>query len=274
MQLGIFAKTFAGTDPDDVLRQVAAAGYACTQFNMACTGLPSMPDSIPPQVQASVAAAAARHTIAIAAVSGTYNMIHPDPAVRAKGLARLEILLAAAPEMETALVTLCTGTRDPADQWRHHPDNASPEAWRDLLAEMTKAAEMAERHGVDLGIEPERANVVRDAAQAKRLIDEIGSPRLRIVLDPANLVEADDALPWRETIARAVDLLAPHLVMAHAKDRAADNSFATVGQGAVDFGHYIGCLRGAGFDGPLVTHGLEASEAASVADFLRRTLDA
>jgi sugar phosphate isomerase/epimerase len=274
MQLGIFAKTFPGTDPDAVLAQVAAAGFACTQFNMACAGLAAMPDSIPAGVPAAVAAAARRGGVTIAAVSGTYNMIHPDPALRAAGLARLGALLAAAAPMGTRLVTLCTGTRDPADQWRHHPDNATPQAWADLLAEMAKALDLAEHYGVDLGIEPERANVVRDAAQARRLIAELASPRLRIVLDPANLVEADDDAPWRDTIARAVDLLAPRIVMAHAKDRAADNAFATVGQGAVDFPHYLRCLRDAGFDGPLVTHGLDASEAPEVAAFLRRTLDA
>ena len=55
-----------------------------------------------------------------------------------------------------------------------------------------------------------------------RLIDELKSPRLRIVLDPANLFEI--ALP-RESqviIARAVDLLGDRIVMAHAKDRRAN----------------------------------------------------
>ena len=272
MRLGIFAKTFPGSDPDTVLRQ--AAEYSCVQFNMACAGLPAMPDAIDPAVCASIVAAARRNSVAIVALSGTYNMIHPDPAVRAAGLARLDVMLGAAAAMEVSLVTLCTGTRDATDQWRHHPDNASPEAWRDLNAEMTQAVALADRHGVDLGIEPERANVVRDAAAAKRLLDEQGFSRLRIVLDPANLVEADDAVPWHDTIAHAVALLGPHIAMAHAKDRAANNGFATVGRGAIDFRHFIGCLRNAKFDGPLVTHGLAANEAAGVATFLRGVLDA
>ncbi len=274
MRLGIFAKTFPGPDPDAVLGQVAAAGYACTQFNMACAGLPAMPNAISPAVCASIVEAARRNGVAVVALSGTYNMIHPDPAVRAAGLARLDVMLAAAAAMGVPLVTLCTGTRDPTDQWRHHPDNASPEAWCDLNVEMARAIALADRHGVDLGIEPERANVVRDAAAAKRLLDELGSARLRIVLDPANLVEADDPDPWRDTIAGAVELLGPQIAMAHAKDRSADNGFATVGRGAIDFPHFIDCLRGQKFDGPLVTHGLAADEAAGVATMLRGLVDA
>jgi hypothetical protein len=37
----------------------------------------------------------------------------------------------------------------------------------------------------------------------------------------------------------------------------------------VDFGHFVRMLRGAAFDGPLVTHGLSEAEAAGVASFLR-----
>ena len=151
MQLGIFAKTFDTTGALPTLQAVAGAGYATAQFNLACLGLPSMPDAIPPGVAAEIAAAAAATGVSIAAVSGTYNMIHPDPAVRAAGLRRLEVLAAACRPMGTRLVTLCTGTRDPDDQWRWHPDNARPQAWRDLRAEMDKAVAIAERFDLALG---------------------------------------------------------------------------------------------------------------------------
>jgi hypothetical protein len=51
-----------------------------------------------------------------------------------------------------------------------------------------------------------------------------------------------------DLVARAVDLLADRIRMAHAKDRDAAGGFATAGQGVIDFGHFIGCLRAAGFD--------------------------
>lgn len=268
MRLGIFAKTFPGSDPETVLRAARGAGYACVQYNMACSGLPSMPDAVPDTVAAAIRQAAGNSGIAITALSGTYNMIHPDPAVRAKGMQRLAVLIEAAVAMGTQVVTLCTGTRDPDDQWRDHPGNGAPDAWADLLAEMSKAAALAEAAGIRLGIEPEMANVVSSAEKARTLIDTIASPSLAIVLDPANLFEVADAAIRRDVVARAVDLLADRIQMAHAKDRDAQGGFATAGKGVIDFGHFIGCLRGAGFDGDLVTHGLAASEAPGVAEFL------
>lgn len=269
MRVGIFAKTFPGTDPAAVLGAVRAAGYDCAQFNMACAGLPAMPDAIPDAVLADIRRAAASSGVGLVALSGTYNMIHPDRAVRAQGLARLKVMLAAARALGIGLVTLCTGTRDAEDQWRHHPDNRSPDAWADLLREMAQAVAMAEAAGVDLGIEPEQANVVASAADARRLIDTLASRHVRIVLDPANLFEAADRARARAVVASAIDLLGDRIALAHAKDRLADGRFATAGTGVVDFPDFVAQLRAAGFDGPVVTHGLLAAEAPGVASFLK-----
>ena len=269
MRLGIFAKTFAGADPATVMGAARAAGFDAVQYNMACSGLAAMPDELTGAQVAAVADASRAAGVAVAAVSGTYNMIHPDPAVRAAGLRRLAVLIDHAAGMGTGMVTLCTGTRDAEDQWRHHPDNATPEAWRDLMEEMGKACALAEARGVRLGVEPELANVVDGARSARRLIDELGSPAVAIVLDPANLFEVADGAERARLVEEAVDLLGDRIAMAHAKDRHADGRFATAGKGVIDFAHFLRVLRGAGFDGDLVTHGLAAEEAAGVAAYLR-----
>jgi sugar phosphate isomerase/epimerase len=274
MRIGIFAKTFPGTEPRTVLAAVAGAGFAATQYNMACSGLASMPDAVDDTLADAVRDAAQGSKVEIVALSGTFNMIHPDMAVRDAGLRSLAELTKAASRMRAPLVTLCTGTRDAADQWRGHPDNARPEAWRDLLASMERALELAEAAGVDLGVEPELANVIDSADKARLLINEMKSPRLKIVFDAANLFDVVDADERRTIIARGVALLADRIALAHAKDRNADGSFATAGKGVIDFRHYTGELRRNGFDGPLVTHGLRADEAAGVAAFLRDTLAA
>lgn len=268
MQRGIFAKTFAGGDPLTVLRAARAAGYVAVQYNMACSSLPALPQSVPDGTAEAIRDAADATGVAVAAISATYNMIHPDPAVRRRGHDSLREIAAVARTVGAPLLTLCTGTRDPLDQWRGHPDNATPEAWADLLASMTVAIGIAEEFGVQLGIEPELANVIDGARQARRLIDELASDRLRIVLDPANLFEVASIERQHEIIADAVTLLADRIAMAHAKDRDAQGGFATAGKGVVDFPFFLDRLREAGFDGPLVTHGLNEAEAPEVAQFL------
>jgi len=269
MQLGIFAKTFPGTDPAQVLAAAREAGFQLVQFNLTCAGLPSMPDTIPEAALTAIREAVRTTGVPIAAFSGTYNMAHPDPAHRAQGLDRLGVLIEAAAALGVPLITLCTGTRNRQDMWAHHPDNASPAAWADMAGEIAKALVLAERHGVDLGVEPEPGNVVTSAPDAMRLIAEVGSPRLRIVLDPANLFETGTRDAVRGTVARAVDTAAGHIAMAHAKDRQGDGRVVAAGQGIVDFPDFMMRLRGIGYDGPLVTHGLAAADAPGVAAYLR-----
>ena len=266
MRIGIFAKTFAGRDPQTVLQAAKDAGYAAVQYNLACSGLDPAPHDIPDDVADAVAQAARDTGIAIAALSGTVNMAHPDPAHRADAIDRLLSVIRAAPRIGAPMVTLCTGSRDPHDQWRAHPDNTSPAAWADLLDGMARACAVAEPLGLRLGIEPELGNVVIDAAAARRLIDAFASPAPAIVLDPANLFEV--APDRADIIARAIDLLADRIVMAHAKDRDAQGNFVAAGTGVIDFAAFTTRLRAAGFDGDLVTHGLTAAEAPAVARFL------
>jgi sugar phosphate isomerase/epimerase len=268
IELGIFAKTFPRPTLGESLDAVEATGLRAIQFNLGLTGGPSLPDAAIPAEE--IRAAVAARGLAMAAVSGTYNMAHPSAAVRDDGRRRLAALIAAAPGLGTRVVTLCTGTRDPDDMWRAHPDNATPEAWRDSVDSLTAALEVAERHGVVLGIEPEHANVAVDARAARALLDELRSPNLKIVIDAANLVSDVDRQD--DTLREAFELLGDDLVLAHAKDVTADGTIVAAGHGGLDYPLYIHLLRTAGYDGPLVMHGLAEEQVAASAHHLAQLL--
>ncbi len=104
------------------------------------------------------------------------------------------------------------------------------------------ACEIAERWDILLGVEPELANVVSDARQALRLMRELGSDRIRIVLDPANLFETATLSEQHRLISDSVEMLGEHIAMAHAKDRVADGSFVAAGAGIVDYRHFLAAL--------------------------------
>lgn len=272
MQPGVFARVFPGRDPQTVLGAVAAAGFDIAHYNMRCSGLPALPERIEHDVADELARAAEAHGVGICGISATFNMAHPDPGVRRHGLVALAAIARTAGDLGVPIVTLCTGTRDPDDMWRAHPDNGSPGAWRDLLVTLERAVEEAEAAGVTLGIEPERANVVGSAELARRLLDEMASDRFGVVLDPANLIDVTDLTDQHRTISNAVDLLADSIVMAHVKDRAPDGREVTPGTGVVDHDHAIAELTRAGFRGPVVAHGFAPEDAPTVARRLRERL--
>lgn len=276
MTLGIFARTFPRSAVAEVFRAVAKHHLRTVHFNFACAGLPSLPQEIDPGLADRIRKSALEHRLSIAGVSGTFNMIHPVAKERREGLRRLGVIAGACEHLGTTLITLCTGTRDAVDMWRHHPENDSPEAWRDLLVTMTKALTLADKHGLTLGIEPEIGNVVSSARHARRLLDEMKSPRLKIVLDPANLFHPHDLSRMSEVLDDAFDLLGNDLAMAHAKELSADGRAGSLppGSGVLDWEYYVSLLRTLKFSGPLIMHGLEEKDVAASVKFLKGLLGA
>jgi sugar phosphate isomerase/epimerase len=272
MDLGIFAKTFSRPSLTETLDAVRETGLRTMQFNMALAGGQSLPDEIPTERASLIRTEASSRGLGVAAVSGTYNMAHPNAAARADGQRRLDQLIAAAAGLGTRVVTLCTGSRDATDMWRRHPDNRTPEAWRDMLASIEAALAQAHAHDVTLAFEPEHNNIVNSAAAGRRLLDEIRSPRLRVVIDPANLFDGGGLDRQRDTLREAFEMLGDDLVLAHAKDLRTDGTFAAAGRGGLDYELYLALLGQAGNEIPLILHGLAEEEVTDSVAFLRARL--
>ena len=271
MQIGIFAKTFVRPTLIETLDAVVAHGIHCVQFNLTCAGLPSMPDRIEPALIASIRRELDARDLTMAAVSGTFNMIHPDLQQRRDGLNRLRTLAAACQALGTSVITLSTGTRDPDNMWRWHADNATPAAWRDLIAAMAEAARIAEQHKITLAFEPEVTNVVDSAEKGRRLLDAIGSPYLKVVMDGANLFHAGELRHMHAILEEAFALLGADIVLAHAKDLSHDGDagHAAAGAGLLDYDRYLTLLHSAGYRGPLILHALAEHQVDRSVAFLR-----
>ena len=276
MQIGIFARTFARKSVEEVLDAVISHSISGIQFNTICAGLSDMPDELDDATISRVRTAMQERNLAMMSLSGTYNMIHPDVSEREIGLRRLGVLMAASHSLGTNVITLCSGTRNTESMWRPHPDNHLPDAWSDVVTEMAKAAEMAEKHNVIIAFEPEVANVIDSAPKARKLLDEIGSQSLKVVFDGANIHQKGQLPNQHRTITEGVQLLAGDIAIAHAKDldRDGEAGHLAAGTGLLDYDHYLAALQAAGFDGPMILHGLSEEQVPSCVMFLQEKLRA
>jgi sugar phosphate isomerase/epimerase len=271
MIVGIFAKTFARPSLEATLDAVRAHDLDCVQFNLACAGLPTLPDQLDQSVVERIRAAVAARGIRMAAVSGTFNMCHPERAERARNLVRLRVLAGACRPLGVNIVTLCTGSRDPQDMWRRHPDNDTPAAWRDMADCLGQALQIAEACDVTLAFEPEVSNIIDSARKGRRLLDEMSSPRLKVVMDAANLFHTGELTRMPQILAEAFELLAADVILAHAKDLSHDGEAGhqAAGTGALDYDLYLRLLRQAGYSGPLILHSLDEAQVDPAVAFLR-----
>jgi sugar phosphate isomerase/epimerase len=274
MKLGIFAKTFSRTRLEEALAAVKVYGLDCVQFNFSSAGLPTLPDTIDRALANRIQSELKKFSLSLAAVSGTCNLIHPEPAQRTKNLSNLCGLIRACPGLGADVVTLCTGTRDAVDMWRKHKENQSPEAWRDLVTSLDQLLPVAQEYGVVLGIEPEPANVISSAPEARKLLDEMKSPWLKIIFDAANLLQPQTVKMQKEVLTAGMDLLGRDVILAHAKDLTStpNTGHVAAGQGALDYPLYFSLLQSAGFNGPLILHSLTEKEVPTAVAFLKKNL--
>jgi len=91
MKISIFAKTFARPTLAATLDAVREHGLDSVQFNLSSAGLPTLPDAISAEDVAGIRLAMDARGLEMAALSGTFNMIHPDLRQRETGLRRLRL---------------------------------------------------------------------------------------------------------------------------------------------------------------------------------------
>lgn len=220
--LGVFARCFPTAPASELAATIAGHGFSHVQLNLSAIGAPTIPS---PEQSAGIDLAAIRSAfegagLTVWGLSGSYNMIDPDTERSAALTADLAALIRRAPELGVTAVTLCTGSRDPENMWRAHPDNAAPEAWDEMMANLSLLLDAAEEADVLLAVEPEPGNVVSGTDAAVRLLDELGerSRHIGIILDPANLV-GESAPADREAVLRdAYARLGHAAICQHAKD--------------------------------------------------------
>jgi sugar phosphate isomerase/epimerase len=287
-QIGIFAKHLSRSTPEELFEAVAGYGLNCVQFNAACLGIPSLPDTIDKTLWHRTAQAARSAGVKVVALSATFNLLDENKLRLADNFRRLELLAQGATILGTDLVTLCSGTRYQQDMWTYHPENQSPAAWRDMTDSMQRALAIAIAHDVYLGIEPEVASVVSNAEDAARLIGELDSDRIKIVFDAANLYRPP-ADPRRDgyVITNALLLLGNRVALAHCKDvadpiakRAAHGNHSglyehvAAGTGILDYHHYISELKRLVPESvPLILHGLTEEQTPASVSFIHERIN-
>ncbi len=139
--------------------------------------------------------------------------------------------------------------------WKRGP--AGP-VWGNIKRRFRPAIPIAEQEGMVLAIENEHSTYCATAAETQRLVEEVGSPAVRVVWDPCNEIHADDGETPYPDAYRRVESYTVHV---HLKDGARDPStgkaeVTPLGDGTIDWkGQLVDLLR-TGYEGyvSLETH--------------------
>ena len=150
------------------------------------------------------------------AVLGCYlNLADPNPERRATTQEIYKAHLQFAAMTETRVV----GTETYANPESGFSDPArSEEAFQLFLDSLRPVVRFAEETGALLAVEPVWYHIVSDPERAARMLEEISSDNLRIILDTVNLLSPQTAGQAEEVIRRAISLLGDRIEILHMKD--------------------------------------------------------
>ena len=268
MKTGICSSDLLIAPAEELFEKLESFGIETIQFHFGSVAemgyLPDNALEIPPDIDEGlvslVRGCAERHAVAIGAVNGVFNMAHPDESVRQEGLRRLEGLAKAVSGLGCGSITLCSGTRSTLSPWTGHPDNGSAQAWDDMLKTVSAAVRTAERFGLVLAVETEAGNIIDTPEKARLMMDAIGSPNLKMIMDCANLFHPGQARREnvRGILRHAFEVFGTDVVIAHGKDiKEGDGiEFCATGEGIIDYPYFAQLLREYGYSGDMFLHSI------------------
>lgn len=266
----------AKADIDTVLDTVKENGIHQIQlaFGKSIAGFDFAPGHYSPGMAHMIAEKLKERDIHVAVLGCYINPIHPDKEVRQASIAKFIEHLKYAKIIGADLVGTETGrySRD----FSVVPETYTEESYQIFLDTMGQIVRAAEKLGATVGVEAVHDHTLCTPEKMRRFLDDIDSPNVEAILDPVNLISAENYLEQDEVIARALNLYGDRVSMLHIKDFRMENGepeFEHVGDGLF---HYKPILSWLKKEKPYVTMLLENSNRERYhrdVEFLKKIYD-
>ncbi len=218
MQLGIRFHDTKEMPFEDRLKEIKGQGFSCIHLALSkVPGFTADTDALTPGYAMYIKNALQKAELDMAVLGCYLNLANPNAekldAIKEKYYAHIRF----ASVLGCGMVGTETGA--PNESYSYDKEaNHSKEALETFITNLRPVVECAEKYGVLFAIEPVYKHIVYDAKRAREVLDRIGSPNLKIIFDPVNLIWTDNYENRQEVIDEAIDILGKDIAMIHLKD--------------------------------------------------------
>lgn len=171
------------------------------------------------------------------AILGCYkNLAHPNKEKMDTIIKEYEAHIDFAAMLKQSVVGTETGC--PNEDYSFDENTHTEKAIQTVIENLKKIVPHAEKKGVILAIEPVYKHIICSSKVARRVLDEVNSPNLKIILDPVNLLAKENIHQKNEIIQEAINLLKEDIVAVHIKDfRETENDLEAIrcGLGSMNY---------------------------------------
>ena len=198
---------------------------------------------------------------------GVYtNLIHPDESERRVNMAYFEAMMKIARAMDVQTLITEAGHYYSGKPETGVPYDFREDVWKQMVATAKQLAQLAQRHDCIVLFEPFYRGFLASAKRVRVFLEDVASPRIRVLLDPANLLELND-------LEEMFSQLGPWIDCLHAKDRKlhVDQGVAA-GKGDLDYPKFIRLAAEHTPSAPLILEYVGGKDYKAALAHLRATL--
>ena len=234
MRIGVRGHDYGCASAPEMARRISEAGFSCFQLALhkAIEGVKPEYGFLNPGFCYDIRKAFEEKNLDVAVLGCYIEPAVTDEEKRLYDVKRFKEQIMYCRQLGSNIVATETSRCDEQNRPRQY------ELLVDSVRQMTQ---MAEKFGVFVGIEPVLVHTLNTPELAARLLSDIASPNLQIVLDPINLLSVDNIERQHAIIDSCFDLFADRIVAVHAKDVVIENGSlkrCVIGQGIFDHRYF------------------------------------
>jgi len=220
VNFGIRAHDIEANDIHTLFSKIHDLGIECIQLAL----MRSFPDLIKgtgvfnPGLANEIKKQLVKNQIRVAVLGCYINPVASDESVRRAQLELFKEHIKFAKYIGADMIGTETGSFGTIEE------NRSEKVYQILLEGLRELVDYAEKLGVMIGIEPHAMYPIYDSRTAKRMLDDLNSPNVSIILDPVNILDQNNYKNQNEVMKEAFELLGDKIAVIHLKDLVFDEN--------------------------------------------------
>lgn len=217
MQTGIFTGYFPYS-LEETARKIRALNFNTVQLDLHFKDMDLSAGQITKDKCIRIRETFRDHNLPICCISGYTNIIHPDPAERARRVGYLKEIIRHAQYLGTPYVISETGTYNTESDWVHHPKNKTEEGFEECRKVIADLSQHAYDHGATFLLETYVNNVVGSVEETVKMFAQVDHQGLGLLMDPTNYFETHNIDRMDAILNQVFDTLSDKIKIGHAKD--------------------------------------------------------
>jgi len=218
LQLGIRGHDMPEAPFEELVKSISDAGFCCTQLALAkaIKEFSVSSEAMTSGMATYMKRVYEKNQVEVSVLGCYKNLANPDEVQLKQIMDSYMHHIRFASFLECGMVGTETGAVN--TEYSFTPENHTDQALQIFIENLKVIVDYAEKMGVCFGIEPVYKHIMCDIERTRKVLDAVNSPNLRVILDPVNLLNAENEKHHEDIIKGAFELFGNEIDVIHLKD--------------------------------------------------------